>query len=288
MDEHVLSLGQGSACNDSCMDECRESGGKSSDYRGRGVIMTDIIFCGWSGRMGKMVASVLEEDADARLVGGIDVVRGEADFPTFTWEDKIDVKADVLIDFSSPKALDDIIKLTTETGMPAVLCGTGYSDEQIKKIEGLSTKVAVLRSGNMSLGINTLMKLVRDAARILAGSGYDIEITEAHHRNKLDAPSGTALMLAKAACEGAGKDYKYNYGRSERREIRPTDEIGISSVRGGSIVGEHDVIFAGLDEVIEIKHTAYSRAVFAKGAVQAAKFLKGKKAGMYSMTDVIG
>ncbi len=250
--------------------------------------MTDIIFCGWSGRMGKMVASVLEEDSDARIVGGIDVVRGEAAFPTYTWEDKIDVKADVLIDFSSPKALDDIIKLTTETGMPAVLCGTGYSDEQIKKIEGLSAKVAVLRSGNMSLGINTLMKLVRDAARILAGSGYDIEITEAHHRNKLDAPSGTALMLAKAACEGAGKDYKYNYGRSERREIRPADEIGISSIRGGSIVGEHDVIFAGLDEVIEIKHTAYSRAVFAKGAVQAAKFLKGKTAGMYSMTDVIG
>ena len=250
--------------------------------------MTDIIFCGWSGRMGKMVASVLEEDADARLVGGIDVVRGEAAFPTFTWEDKIDVKADVLIDFSSPKALDDIIKLTTETGMPAVLCGTGYSDEQLKKIEALSTKVAVLRSGNMSLGLNTLIKLVRDAARILAGNGFDIEITEAHHRNKLDAPSGTALMLAKAACEGSGREFRNNYGRSERREIRPDDEIGISSVRGGSIVGDHDVIFAGLDEVIEIRHTAYSRAIFAKGAVRAAKFLKSQKPGMYSMEDVIG
>jgi len=250
--------------------------------------MTDIIFCGWSGRMGKMVASVLEEDSDARLVAGIDVVRGEAAFPTFTWDDKIEVKADVLVDFSSPKALDDIIELTTRTGMPAVLCGTGYTDEQIEKINNLSTKVAVLRSGNMSLGINTLIKLVKDAARILAGNGFDIEITEAHHRNKLDAPSGTALMLAKAACEGANKDYKYNYGRSERRAIRPDDEIGISSIRGGSIVGDHDVIFAGLDEVIEIKHTAYSRAVFAKGAVGAAKFLKGKKPGLYSMSDVIG
>ena len=192
-----------------------------------------------------------------------------------------------MIDFASAKAEDALIDYCVEKKLPVVVCTTGLSEEQLAKIREASSKVAVLKSANMSLGINTLFKLVQDAAKVLAEAGFDIEIVEKHHKHKVDAPSGTALALADSINEAMGNAYTYTYDRSQRREERDPKEIGISAVRGGSIVGEHEVIFAGTDEVIEFKHTAYSKAVFGKGAVQAAKFLKGKGPGYYDMRDVI-
>lgn len=171
--------------------------------------------------------------------------------------------------------------------LPVVLCTTGLSDEQLKKVDECSKKIAVLKSANMSMGINLLLKLLKDAAKVLAPAGYDIELVEKHHNQKLDAPSGTALALADSINEAMGNEYEYVYDRSQVRKKRDAKEIGISAVRAGTIVGEHEVIFAGTDEVIEFKHTAYSRSVFAKGAVEAGKFLAGQPAGMYDMGDVI-
>ena len=174
-----------------------------------------------------------------------------------------------------------------EKQIPVVLCTTGLSEEQLKKVEETSKKVAVLKSANMSLGVNMLLKLLQDATKVLAPVGFDIEIVEKHHNQKVDAPSGTALAMADSMNEVMENAYTYNYDRSQVRQKREKKEIGISAVRGGTIVGEHEVIFAGEDEVIEFKHTAYSKAVFAKGAVEAGKFLKGKGAGLYDMSDVI-
>ena len=175
-----------------------------------------------------------------------------------------------------------------EKQLPCVLCTTGLSEEQLEKVEEASKKTAVLRSANMSLGINMLMKLLKQAASTLAPAGFDVEVVEKHHKLKLDAPSGTALALGDSVKEALGGEYEYVFDRSQRREKRPQKEIGFSAVRGGTIVGEHDVIFAGTDEVVTFSHTAYSKAVFGKGAIQAAKFLKGKPAGYYQMSDVIG
>lgn len=171
--------------------------------------------------------------------------------------------------------------------MPCVLCTTGLSREQLELTEETSKKAAILRSANMSLGINLMLKLLKKAADVLAPAGFDVEIVEKHHNLKLDAPSGTALALADSINEELGNEYEYVFDRSGRREKRPRKEIGISAVRGGTIVGDHDVIFAGADEVITFSHTAYSKAVFGKGAIQAAKFLAGKPAGMYDMSNVI-
>ena len=171
--------------------------------------------------------------------------------------------------------------------MPVVLCTTGLSEEQLVKVKETAEKTAVLKSANMSLGINMLLKLLKEATAVLAPAGFDVEVVEKHHRRKVDAPSGTALALADSVNEELGGEYEYVYDRSQRRQPRPKKEIGISAVRGGSIVGEHDVIFAGEDEVITFSHTAYSRAVFGKGAIEAAKFLKGRKAGLYDMSHVI-
>ena len=170
---------------------------------------------------------------------------------------------------------------------PVVLCTTGLSEEQLKKVNEASGKIAILRSANMSLGINTLISILKTISKPLAEAGFDIEVLEMHHNQKLDAPSGTAIALAEAANEALDNEYEFVYDRSGRREKRPKKEIGISAIRGGSIVGEHDVIFAGTDEVITLHHSAYSRAVFAKGALSAARFLAGKPAGMYGMNDVI-
>jgi 4-hydroxy-tetrahydrodipicolinate reductase len=169
-----------------------------------------------------------------------------------------------------------------------VLCTTGLSDEQLARVDEVSKKVAVLKSANMSLGINTLFKLLAEAARVFNPAGFDVEIVERHHNQKLDAPSGTALALADSVKNALPDGYYYKFDRSQERKKRDSREIGISAVRGGTIVGEHEVIFAGEDEVIEFKHTAYSKAVFAKGAIEAAKFLAGKPAGKYDMSDVIG
>ena len=222
------------------------------------------------------------------IVAGVDITEGTADFPVYSNISEVKEAADVIIDFSSPKALSSLLEYAVSKNVPIVLCTTGFSEEQLADIKAASQKVAILRSANMSLGINTMVKLLKTATEILASNGYDIEIVERHHNQKKDAPSGTALLLADAINDTAEGRYDYVYDRSGRREIRPKNEIGISAVRGGSIVGDHDVIFAGLDEVIEISHRAYSRSVFAKGAVSAAAYLAGKPAGMYDMGDVVG
>ena len=213
---------------------------------------------------------------------------GDLFFPVFTDIWTCDVEADAVIDFCTAKATDTLLEYCEKRQIPVVLCTTGLTDEQIKKVEETSKHVAVLKSANMSLGINLLMKLVKEAAQTLAAAGFDMEIVEKHHRLKVDAPSGTALALADSLNEGLDNAYHYTFDRSQRREQRDDKEIGISAVRGGTIVGEHDVIFAGDDEVITFQHTAYSKTLFAKGAIQAAKFLKGKGPGWYQMSDVIG
>ena len=192
-----------------------------------------------------------------------------------------------MIDFSNAGAVDALLDYCAEKKIPVVLCTTGLSEEQLEKVRETSEKTAVLKSANMSVGINLLLKLLKDAAKVLGNAGYDIELVERHHNQKLDAPSGTALALADSINEALNGEYHYVYDRSQVRQKRDTKEIGISAVRGGTIVGEHEVIFAGTDEVIEFRHSAYSRNVFAKGAVEAAKFLAGKETGMYDMGDVI-
>lgn len=243
---------------------------------------------GCNGHMGQVITNLLKKDTQAQIVAGIDPFdEGKNEYPVFSSIDKCDVEADVIIDFASAKAIDTLVDFCVEKNMPAVICTTGLSDEQIEKINKASEKTAFLRSANMSLGINTLFKLLQDAAKVFAPAGFDIELVEKHHNQKLDAPSGTAIALADSIKEVVGEDYYYKYDRSKERAKRDAKEIGISAVRGGTIVGEHEVIFAGEDEVIEFKHTAYSKAVFAKGAIEAAKFLDGKKNGLYNMGDVI-
>lgn len=251
--------------------------------------MVKIIMHGCNGHMGQVISGIVEKDPDAEIVAGIDIAdQGKNSYPVFTDIDACQTEADAIIDFSSAKATDKLLEYSAARQIPVVLCSTGLSEEQLAKVEETSRKVAVLKSANMSLGINTLLKLVQDAARVLAAAGFDMEIVEKHHRLKVDAPSGTALALADSLNEAMDNKYHYVYDRSQKREKRDDKEIGISAVRGGTIVGEHEVIFAGQDEVIEFKHTAYSKAIFGKGAVEAAKFLAGKPAGRYDMSDVIG
>lgn len=250
--------------------------------------MTRIIMHGCNGVMGQMVCNLVAADETAEIVAGIDVNEKEGNsFPVFTRLEDCDVEADAVIDFSHFSCVDRLLDWCMDKKMPVVLCTTGLSEEQLKKVEETSKITAVLKSANMSLGINMLLKLLKEATAILAPAGFDVEVVEKHHRRKVDAPSGTALALADSVKEELGSQYEYVYDRSERRQPRPRNEIGISAVRGGTIVGEHDVIFAGEDEVITFSHTAYSRAVFGKGAVQAAKFLKGKGPGLYNMSHVI-
>ena len=250
--------------------------------------MVRIIMNGCNGHMGQVIAGLAAQDPEVEMVAGIDLEdRGLYQCPVFTDITKCDVSADVMIDFSSAKATDSVLEYCRTRKLPLVLCTTGLSEEQLQKVRETSEETAVLRSANMSLGINTLLKLIQDAAKVLAEAGFDMEIVERHHNLKVDAPSGTALALADSLNEAMGNSYHYVYDRSQRREKRDPKEIGISAVRGGTIVGDHEVIFAGPDEVIEFKHTAYSKTVFAKGAVEAAKFLKGKPAGMYNMSHVI-
>ena len=251
--------------------------------------MVKIIMHGCNGHMGQVISGIVEKDPDAEIVAGIDIAdQGKNSYPVFTDIDTCQVEADAIIDFSSAKATDKLLEYSAARQIPVVLCSTGLSEEQLAKVEETSKKVAVLKSANMSLGINTLLKLVQDAAKVLATAGFDMEIVEKHHRLKVDAQSGTALALADSINEAMDNKYHYVYDRSQKREKRDDKEIGISAVRGGTIVGEHEIIFAGQDEVIEFKHTAYSKAIFGKGAVEAAKFLAGKPAGRYDMSDVIG
>ena len=251
--------------------------------------MIRIIIHGCNGRMGQIISDICREDEETEIVAGIDVIEPvNPSYPVFTDIAKCDVEADVMIDFSTAKAADAVLDYCVEKQLPLVFCTTGLSKEQLEKTDKASEKIAILKSANMSLGINMLFELLQRAAKVLAPAGFDVEIVEKHHNQKLDAPSGTALALADAVNGAMDEAYEYKFDRSKERKKRDSNEIGISSVRGGTIVGEHEVIFAGKDEVIEIKHTAYSRAVFGKGAVEAAKFLKGKEAGYYDMRKVVG
>lgn len=250
--------------------------------------MTKVIMHGCNGRMGQMISNLAAADEEIEIVAGVDVSDHiQNTYPVFKTITDCTVAADVIIDFASAKAVDALLDYCVEKQVPVVLCTTGLSEEQLEKVEQTSGKVAVLKSANMSLGINMMMKLLKEATAVLAPAGFDIEIVEKHHNQKLDAPSGTALALADSINEELNEEYTYKYDRSQDRMKRPKKEIGISSVRGGTIVGDHDVIFAGNEEVITFSHTAYSRGVFAKGAIQAAKFLAGKAAGYYDMSNVI-
>ena len=252
--------------------------------------MVRAIMHGCNGHMGQTITSIVKDDPDIEIVAGIDPFDGiKNDYPVFASIKECDVDADVIIDFASAKATDALLDYCEEKGMAVVLCTTGLSEEQVKRAKEVTTKkAAVLKSANMSLGINVLMKLLKEAAATFDPAGFDIEIVEKHHNQKVDAPSGTALALADSINEEMGGKFEYVFDRSDRRQKRDRKELGISAVRGGNIPGDHDVIFAGGDEVITFSHRTYSKAVFAKGAIQAAKFLKGKTAGLYDMSDVIG
>lgn len=251
--------------------------------------MIRVIMHGCNGKMGQTISGLIAADPEVELVAGIDARDdGHNPYPVYTEIEKCDVEADCLIDFSAATAVDKLLDYCLEKKLPCVLCTTGLSEAQLARVKEVSGQVAILKSANMSLGINLLLKMLREATAVLAPAGFDIEIVEKHHNLKLDAPSGTALALADSINEELNNEYEYVYDRSDRREQRPKKEIGLSAVRGGTIVGDHDVIFAGADEVITFSHTAYSKAVFGKGAVQAAKFLAGKPAGMYDMSQVVG
>lgn len=250
--------------------------------------MTKVIMNGCNGRMGQVITGLVKQDEAVEIVAGIDQYDGiKNDYPVYTSIEDCEVEADAVIDFSNAAAVDGLLDYCVKRQIPVVLCSTGLSEEQLKKVEESSKKVAVLKSANMSLGVNTLLEILPKIVKILAPAGFDMEIVEKHHNQKLDAPSGTALALADCMNDAVGGDYEYKYDRTKERKKREKNEIGISAVRGGSIVGEHEIIFAGMDEVIEVKHTAYSRAIFGKGAIEAAKFLNGKPAGRYDMSDVI-
>ncbi len=250
--------------------------------------MTKVIMHGCNGRMGQNITRLIEADDAIEIVAGVDMFDGIANsYPVFKSIADCDVAADVVIDFSAAASVDALLDYCVDKQTPVVLCTTGLTAEQLEKVQETSKKVAILKSANMSMGINLLQKVLKDISPILAEAGFDIEIVEKHHNQKKDSPSGTALALGDSINEAFDEKYEYVYDRSDRSIARPQKEIGFSAVRGGTIVGDHDVIFAGEDEVITLSHRAYSRAVFGKGAIQAAKFLAGKAAGMYDMSDVI-
>ena len=250
--------------------------------------MVKMIMHGCNGRMGHVIADLVAADEAIEIVAGVDAF-GEStySFPVFRSLSECNVDADVIVDFSNASAVDGLLDHCAAKGIPVVLCSTGLSEEQLLKVKETSGKVAILKSANMSVGVNALMKVLKEVSPIFAAAGFDIEIVEKHHNQKVDAPSGTALALADSINESLSNEYEYVYDRSTRREKRPVKEIGISAVRGGTIVGDHDVIFAGQDEVVTVSHRAYSRAIFGKGAIEAAKFLAGKGPGMYDMSDVL-
>ena len=250
--------------------------------------MVRILMHGCNGRMGKMITAIANEDESVQITAGVDVNTTAADgFPVFSSIGECDVDYDVIIDFTTASVVSDLLKFAKEHNKPVVLCTTGLSEDQLNEVTETSKSVPILRAANMSLGINVIEKIIRDTVKKLVPEGFDVEIVEKHHNQKLDAPSGTAIALADAMNDEMDGEFDYVYDRSGYRKKRERKELGISAVRGGSIVGEHEIIFAGTDEVITIKHTAYSRAVFAKGAIAAARFLAGKAPGMYDMSDVI-
>ena len=250
--------------------------------------MQKIIISGCCGHMGRVVADICNNDPDVEIAAGIDLLAQPMEgFPVFSTPAACHVEADAVIDFSHPAALSGLLDFCMGCRLPIVLATTGYSEEQLAQIDEAAKSIPVFRSANMSLGINVLVDLIKHAAALL-GEDFDVEIEERHHRRKLDAPSGTALMLADAAASALPYEPEYVYDRHSVRKPRDRREVGISSLRGGTIVGEHTVVFAGRDEVIELSHHAASREVFAAGAVKAAKFLAGVAApGLYDMSHLI-
>ncbi len=247
--------------------------------------MLKIILSGCNGQMGKVITEVAKEDKDVEITAGVDI-SGEqlSDYPVYKDINDFEGEADAIIDFSKPAALPNIIKYCEKTKTPAVLAATGYSDEELEAIKELGTKAPVLFSRNMSLGINVMLELLKKAAASLPG--FDVEIVERHHNKKVDSPSGTAFMLANAVNEAKDNSLEFIYGREGNDTKRKENELAIHAVRGGTIVGEHDVLFAGLDELIEIKHTALSKKVFANGSINAAKFMAKQPVGLYDMSDM--
>ena len=249
--------------------------------------MTSIVICGVCGKMGRFVAASIREREECQVIAGIDICKDDSlGFPVYSSLSELTHKPDVIIDFSHPSCLSGLLEYAVSTGTPVVLSTTGYSEEQLVEIQKASAQTALFSSGNMSLGIQLLIALSKKAAAVL-GNQFDIEIIEKHHNQKIDAPSGTALMIAKGLCEEFDGGKTLVYDRHSVRKKREISEIGMHSVRGGTIVGEHEVLFAGNDECISLKHTASSKRVFAEGAVNAALFLIGKPAGYYNMTDLV-
>ena len=248
--------------------------------------MTDIILSGCSGKMGASIIACAASGTDCKIAAGVDIIEPQgADFAFAKSFEELDVKADVIVDFSNPAVLDSLLAYAKEKKLPCVICTTGYTEEQKEKIKEAAKEIPIFYSGNMSLGINLIIELAKKAAAVF-GNDFDIEIVEQHHNQKLDAPSGTALMIADAVSE-VKTDAEYVYDRHAYRKKRDKKEIGIHSVRGGNIVGEHEIIFAGTDEILKISHSARSKSVFAVGALNAASFLKGKEPGMYDMSDLL-
>lgn len=249
--------------------------------------MIKILMNGCNGKMGQVITKIVADTDDCEIVGGVDINDNiKNTYPVYKSITDFEGKADVIIDFSHPSTLTSVLNYAKASQTPAIICTTGLSAEQRQEIVDASRDVAMFFSANMSLGVNLIIDLVTKAAKILENN-FDIEIIEKHHNQKIDAPSGTALAIADAIADAITNEAEYTYDRHSVRKKRSKNEIGIHSLRGGSIVGEHSVIFAGQDEVIEIKHQATSKEVFAVGAVSAAKFLAGKPAGMYEMKDLI-
>ena len=244
--------------------------------------MINVIIHGCGGRMGRFVESVVNETEGCQVAAGVDPRGLEGvDYPVFTNINDCNVKGDVIIDFSHPSALTTVLNYCKKRKLPVILATTGYTDEQKKEFTEASKEIPVFFSANMSLGINLIIALAKKATKLLEGN-FDIEIVERHHNQKIDAPSGTALAIADAIDETLSYPAEYVYDRHAVRRKRKPTEIGIHAVRGGTIVGDHEVIFAGTDEVIELKHSAHSKEVFAVGAIKAAKFMSDKPAGMKS------
>jgi 4-hydroxy-tetrahydrodipicolinate reductase len=249
--------------------------------------MKKILLCGCNGHMGRVITDCVAGRSDCEIIAGVDINTAMLDeYPVFAKPSDFDGKVDAIIDFSHPACLDGLLAYATETKTPAVIATTGLSDPQIEQIHKAAKTVPVFFSANMSLGVNLIAELAKKAAAVL-GNDFDVEIVEKHHNQKIDAPSGTALLLADAVSDALPHDSHYVYDRHSARKKRDKNEIGIHSVRGGTIVGEHEIIFAGRDEIVTLSHCAMSKEIFAVGAVNAALFIAGKEAGLYQMSDLV-